>query len=113
MCVKGKEETQHRMKGPQSKQAEACIRNCIPTCTRGGEGTLVNRYVDFPLSSRRGVCGYNKQCCTHCNNYRYPCRSTWPGSAEHPQGHHAIQGGLQEPVVLPPGMRLCLQSQRA
>lgn len=27
------------MKGPQSKQAEACIRNCIPTCIRGGEGT--------------------------------------------------------------------------
>ena len=35
----GAEEQEHRMKGPQSKQAEACIRNCIPTCIRGGGGT--------------------------------------------------------------------------
>ncbi|KAK9843032.1 hypothetical protein WJX74_005852 [Apatococcus lobatus] len=34
----GIDEQEHRMKGPQSKQAEACIRNCIPTCIRGGEG---------------------------------------------------------------------------
>ena len=47
----GAEEQEHRLRGPQSKQAEACIRNCIPTCIRGGGGTADGLLLHFAFSS--------------------------------------------------------------